>query len=90
MTHILRLPETTTDKERAQLHGLDKYQMRYLKERGCALCHHSLDKVGCGSHWEACPEDARVSRRETALAKYKPRPGLRRKRNEHGHYCAKD
>lgn len=76
--HILRAPETTTSEERDQIARLDKYQKKYLAARCCALCDHGLDRVGCGSFYEACPESARIARREKCLGDYKPRISTRK------------
>lgn len=73
MLHILRAPETTTKRESEQLEKLDKYQKRYLSKRCCGLCDHPLDQIGCGSFYEACPEQTRIDRRDNCLQKYNPR-----------------
>lgn len=78
--HIYRMQPTTTEREQAQLDGLDKYQKKYLSRRVCWLCEWPLDRKGCGTYggMEACPEDARVERRDKCLAEYKPRPKARK------------
>jgi hypothetical protein len=78
MIHILRAPKTTTDKEKAQLESLDKYQKKYLSNRCCGACEKPLDQVGCGSFYEACPEQTRIERRSNCLEQYKPRPNVRK------------
>lgn len=79
--HILRAPETTTEAEKEQLAGLDKYERRYLSRRVCGLCEWPLSEVGCGAYLpgpdceavEACEEQLRIDRRERCLKEYKPR-----------------
>ena len=82
MLHILRPPATKTDEEKGQLAKLDKYQRRYLKKFCCGLCDFSIDAAGCGSHWEACPEEVRINRRAKCLENYKPRPERRLKKGK--------
>ncbi len=79
MIHILRPPKTTIDKEKEQLASLDKYQRRYLKKWCCGLCEISFNNAGCGSPYEACPEEIRIQRREKCLKGYKPRVKRRKK-----------
>lgn len=81
MLHLLRAPQTTTEQEAAQLAALDRFERRYLKGRCCALCDQGLDRVGCGSLFEACEEEQRIKRREACLREYKPRYGRRQQSN---------
>lgn len=80
--HILRPPKTTTLREKLQLQALDKYQRQYLKRFACALCEHPLIQTGCGSFYEACQEQTRITRRQNCLANYQPRPNRRKAKRE--------
>ncbi len=84
LLHILREPETTTNEEKLQLSNLSKNARIYLSKRGCMACEKSLDKIGCGSFYEACSEQTRIKRRADCLKEYKPRPHHLTKERQNG------
>ncbi len=43
--------------------------MRY----GCGWCGQRLDRKSCGAIYDQCSEEDRQTRRESCLAKYRPR-----------------
>lgn len=83
LIHISRMQDTPTDKEEEQLAGLDKYQMRYLKQWECGWCGKPCDRPGCyilSYCGKPCEQEGRIERRKQCLAQYKPRPNRRKKK----------
>ena len=67
--------------EKEFLESLDKYQLRYLSQFMCAICHKQFNKPGCFNHLSPriCTEDEKVNRAKNCLKYYKPR--LNRRKN---------